>query len=244
MRLYDEIIAETKWLLEGFSGRDLPVGADAPPEALNWPDGGKAQMILRSDMAYELGAGALPAVGNTLLTADASLVPEDCITIYGEDLGEITADRAYARIALVRVAEDAMGSGEQLYESVKNIGYFRYHIFPEGFMLRVSAANDRESVRISRDALTRGLDFTAIGNRMIRQLHLFREVEAVHLIFFTDPTIPYEKLADGLRRTKQITGAIDHMLKDVNMDCDACGLQEVCDEVEGLREVHFGIAAE
>ena len=34
------------------------------------------------------------------------------------------------------------------------------------------------------------------------------------------------------------------MLKDVNMDCGSCGLQEICDEIEGLREMHFGMSEE
>ena len=36
----------------------------------------------------------------------------------------------------------------------------------------------------------------------------------------------------------------NHALKDVNMDCGSCGLQEICDEIEGLREMHFGMSEE
>lgn len=34
------------------------------------------------------------------------------------------------------------------------------------------------------------------------------------------------------------------MLKDVNTDCSSCGLEGVCDEVEDLRKMHFGISKE
>ena len=37
-----------------------------------------------------------------------------------------------------------------------------------------------------------------------------------------------------------LTKAIDHIFKNVIMDCQACSLQEICDEVEGMRELHFG----
>ena len=100
------------------------------------------------------------------------------------------------------------------------------------------------SVRVEAEALNEGLNFTAIGNAMLRALHLHKEVEAVRIIFVTDPKVDYGRLQDGLKKTKQITATIDHMLKDVNMDCGSCGLQEICDEIEGLREMHFGMSEE
>ena len=178
------------------------------------------------------------------MTTETDLVGEDEIILIGKDLPQITEDTPYARIALVRVAEDSIGTGDKLYNTIQNIGYFRYHIYPKGFMLRVSSSNDRESVRVAADALEEGLNFTAIGNAMQKALHLHKEVEAVKIIFITDPGADYAGLQEGLKKTKQITATIDHMLKDVNMDCGSCGLQEICDEVEGLREMHFGMSEE
>ena len=244
MRLYDEIIHDILTSLEKQDKHILPVGAAADPVSRDWQDAGKAMMILQSDMAYELGGHNLPAVGNTLVTTGKDFVPEDEIILIGKDLPEITEDTPYARIALVRVAEDSIGTGDRLYNTIRNIGYFRYHIYPKGFMLRVSSSNDRESVRVEAEALNEGLNFTAIGNAMLRALHLHKEVEAVSIIFVTDPKVDYGRLQDGLKKNKQITATIDHMLKDVNMDCGSCGLQEICDEIEGLREMHFGMSEE
>ncbi len=113
--------------------------------------------------------------------------------------------------------------------------------FPSGFMLRVSSSLARESVRVENRALSKGLNFTAVGNAFLKALHLYKEVEAVKIIFITDPAVDYSKLNIGVKKTGEITAAIDYMLKDVNMDCSSCGLQEICDEVEELREMHFGI---
>lgn len=244
MRLYDEIIRDILTFLGEQDAHILPVGAAADPVSRDWQDAGKAMMILQSDMAYELGGHNLPAVGNTLVTTGKDFVPEDEIILIGKDLPEITEDTPYARIALVRVAEGSIGTGDRLYNTIRNIGYFRYHIYPKGFMLRVSSSNDRESVRVEAEALNEGLNFTAIGNAMLRALYLHKEVEAVRIIFVTDPKVDYGRLQDGLKKTKQITATIDHMLKDVNMDCGSCGLQEICDEIEGLREMHFGMSEE
>lgn len=244
MKLYDEIISDILASLDKKDVKRLPVGNDADPVSRDWHDAGKAMMILQSDMAYELGGHNLPAVGNTLVTTETNLVPQDEIVLVGKDLPELTEDCPYARISLVRVSEDCIGTGNKLYNTIQNIGYFRYHIYPLGFMLRVSSSNDRESVRVAKEALERGLNFTAIGNTMQRALHLHKEVETVKIIFITDPKVDYARLQDTVKRAKQITSTIDHMLKDVNMDCNSCGLQEICDEVEGLREMHFGISKE
>ena len=113
MRLYDEIIHDILTSLEKQDKHILPVGAAADPVSRDWQDAGKAMMILQSDMAYELGGHNLPAVGNTLVTTGKDFVPEDEIILIGKDLPEITEDTPYARIALVRVAEDSIGTGDR-----------------------------------------------------------------------------------------------------------------------------------
>ena len=52
MKLYDEIIDGWSALLKDFSLRSLPLSG-------LWPDTGERNMILRSDMAYELGGGSI-----------------------------------------------------------------------------------------------------------------------------------------------------------------------------------------
>ena len=61
MKLYDEIIDGWYALLKDFPIRSLPLSG-------LWPDTGERNMILRSDMAYELGGGSLPALGATAVT--------------------------------------------------------------------------------------------------------------------------------------------------------------------------------
>ena len=239
MRLYDEVIEriqrefreyadEKDWQL-----RELPVGES------DWKDVSDRSMILRSDMAYELGSGTLPAIGSTIITAEENLVLKDRIFLVGKDLNELQADVPYARIALIRVREEALGEGEKLYKAVRDLEHTRYHFYPEGFMMRVSASRNRESVRIGKEALVKGLDFTKTGNRMITAFHRHPEVEAVELYYVTADSFDYKELEKNTKEAEEITKTIDHILKNVIMDCKACSLQKVCDEVEGLRELHF-----
>lgn len=233
MKIYDETIRKIQTLLEEKKSRALTVGDTG------WPEVSDRSMILRSDMAYELGGEGLPAIGCTLITADEALVPGDAVTLLGRDLPEIQRDVPYARIALVRVAADTLGEGQALYQAVRALEYTRYHFYPEGFMMRVSASRQKETVRIGKDALKKGLNFTKTGNRMISAFHRNVSVEAVHIYYVTQEEYDYRALEGYAREAEDITKAIDHIFKGAVMDCGACGLQKICDEVEGLKALHF-----
>lgn len=233
MKLYDETIQKLKTLLETDRSRGLPLGETG------WPQVCDRSMILRSDMAYELGGEGLAALGCTLATVDETLVPRDAVTLLGRDLPQIRRDAPYARIAIVRMAGDGLGEGQTLYGTIRALEYTRYHFYPEGFMMRVSASRHRESVRIGKDALAKGLDFARTGNGMISAFHRNPSVEAVHIYYVTEETFDYKALEQCAGEAEKITGTIDHIFKNAVMDCGACGLRKVCDEVEGLRELHF-----
>lgn len=237
MKLYDPIISNILTLCKQASSRKLPVGH------VDWPDLGKENLIFRQDMAYELGGSGdrYFALGATAVTDDPALVREDEIVLIGKDLPEITADTSYARIALVRVAPDTLGEGNALYNAVKQMEYVRYHVNPEGFMTRVSLMNGTESARVSKKALEKGLTFTQVGNLMLRQFHKNARIVSVKLIFITDPCFPFSALKEAVRETEKITRAIDHILKNGMTDCDRCSLQKVCEEVEGMKALHFNM---
>ena len=233
MKLYDETIKCIMSSLEGALLKQLDI-ANA-----NWADAGDHNLILRADMAYELGGGTCPAVSAMGVTASTELVPADEVYLFGPDLSEIKADQPYARIALVRVAEDSLGDGNVLYNAIRKIEYVRYHINPEGYMTRISASNGREPVRVSREAIEGGLGFAQVGKLFLDKYHENKNIEAVKLIFITQPDFDYKALAEQSRQLEGITGAIDHIFKNVMMDCGSCSLQKICDEVEGLRDLHF-----
>lgn len=235
MKLYDETIKEWLKILDSLQGRELD-----EKKGEDWKDIGNANMILRSDMAYELGGNHLPALSGMTLTADTSLVPRDEVLLYGKDLGEIHEDTPYARLAVLRVKEDSMGEGNALYQAIRKMEYTKYHLNPEGFMMRISAASQREMVRVGKTALEKGLGFEQVGKLFLQSYHKNPQVEAVKLVFITLSDFPYEELEIYIKKAEEITKAIDHILKNLSMDCNVCSLKQICDEVEGMKELHFG----
>ena len=47
---------------------------------------------------------------------------------------------------------------------------------------------------------------------------------------------PYAKTADD------ITKSLTHILDGLATDCGHCDFKKVCDEVEGMKEMHLGMA--
>lgn len=238
MQLYDSIITSVEGLCSSFPSQSIPISIE------NWRDTGKDNLIFRQDMAYELGGNdaATYALGMTAVTENMDLSDE--ILLIGKDLPQIHADVPYARIALIQVKKGTLGQGNSLYNAIKKMEFVRYHVNPEGFMTRVSLINSRESARVSKAALKKGLTFSHVGTGMLKEYHKNPNIIGVKLIFITDPEFPFHKLSELTRQSDRITKAIDHILGTGMTDCNACSLQKICSEVEGMKELHFGLTSQ
>ena len=96
MQLYDqEILKFQKIIMKYPKKRNGTVKA--------WQMSEQEELILRSDMAYELGGGIMPAASALGFTVSKELVPTDEIICVGPDLAEIHQDMAYARMTFVRL---------------------------------------------------------------------------------------------------------------------------------------------
>ena len=49
-----------------------------------------------------------------------------------------------------------------------------------------------------------------------------------------------EKLTPNAGKVDAITKTLTHILDGLPTDCGHCSLKPVCDEVEGMRELHLG----
>lgn len=231
MNLYNECFEGVESLISSHSFKKLKY-TPSP----KWEDVGQNQLIFQKDMAYELGSSKYPAISSIALTDSAESVPEDEIYLCGKDINEIKADTPFARIALIRVNSEGMGSGDKLYQTIRKIEYTRYHFNPDGYMIRISALSHRESARISKKAVKNGLDFATVGSMFIDAYKKQPQVEAVKLIFVTDVDFPYNELDAVMQKSEKITKALDHIMRDLKMDCHSCKLKDVCEEVEKLVE--------
>ena len=235
MELYNALIENTREIL---SKGKAKVWDCKPSKA--WPDLGAAELVLQSDAAYELGALGLGSSNYICTTTSSELVSKDQIMLYGPDLKEIRKDVPFARIVLLRVGV-LEGEDEEVYRALKDIEFCKYHVYPEGYMVRMSPESHREQIRVSKKAIKKGINFEAVGNRYIEAYKKDPNVLNVTVIFVTDPSIDFKALHENAKKADAITGTLTHIMEGLPTDCSVCQLKDICDEVEGMKELHFGI---
>ena len=235
MELFNSLFRDTEALLEkgspkvwDYSERDC------------WIDIGSSELVLQKDAAYELGASGRGSANYVLFSSSPELVSRDQILLYGPDLKDIKGDCDFARIVLLRVGvlDD---DDEQVYRILKDIEFAKYHVYPEGYMVRMSPESYREQVRVSKKALKKGIGFQAIGNSYIKAYKKDVNVLNATVIFVTAPGFDYEQMKGIAKKANDVTNTLTHILEGLPTDCSVCSLKDICDEVEGMKELHFGV---
>jgi hypothetical protein len=174
-------------------------------------------------------------------------------------LSEIQGNEDFMRITLLQIKdEDSNGgglTGDALYNRLEQIKLTKYRVSPKGYMLRTSTGN-REKVRVSKDVARKG-SFSQIGSAYMQAYKKLDYVEHVTILFIVghagdsvgngagtsagDSSL-YDALSKIASRKAEITDTIDHILKGFMVnDCNSCSAKELCDEVEGLREIHQSV---
>ena len=223
MNFFDSLISDVFSLSEKLTKRDFPLS-----ETL-WPDTGYSQVILQRDTAFELDG-----TGFNLVT---SAQVDEGITVIGDDLISIKKSRKFARVCLVQIEDEE--DQQKAYNLIRKIEYVKYHHFPEGYMIRTSSRSHKEAVRVSKKAVGGGISFQKIGSLLISKYKENPAVKAVRVIYITDEGADYRELEDLAKKNNSITETLNHIMNSVKFDCDSCNLKPICDEVEGMKELHF-----
>ena len=235
MELYNSLIKDTEAQLEKL---DKKAWDYSPADC--WKDTGSSELVLQRDAAYELGAQGRGSANYVLFTSSSELVNEDKVILIGPDMGQIKGDCDFARIVLLQVGvlDD---DDEAVYRTLKDIEFSKYHVYPEGYMIRMSPESSREQVRVSRQALKQGISFKTVGNRYVAEYKKDANVLKATVIFITDPKADYEALQAMAKKASAVTGTLTHILEGLPTDCSVCALKDICDEVDGMKELHFGV---
>lgn len=228
MKFFDSIIDDALALIS-----DFPQISYERSEKKAWKDVGCNQVVLQRDSAYELSGTGFNLVTSSEIT--------DGIIVVGNELVQIKGNCSFARISLIQI--DETEDEQQAYNLIRKIEYVKYHCFPDGYMMRTASRSNKEAVRVAKYAIRAGIDFEAVGNLFINKYKENPRVRGVKMIFVTAPNADYSAVSELAEKSNAITKALNHVMNSVNFDCDTCNLKAVCDEVEGMRELHFGNAS-
>ncbi len=224
MDFFDSLIEKTYSLTESCQKKEYAFNKDN-----TWQDVGYSQVILQRDTAFELNGTGFCLVSEK---------PTDFKTVViGKELGEIKSDTSFSRIAVISV--DDCGDGQQAYDLIKKIEYVKYHFFPDGYMIRSSSSSFKEGVRVSKKALKNGISFEKIGNLMLEKYKAIPSVSGATVYFITDENVDYRQMKLIAEKNREITEALNQVMNNLEFDCASCNLKPICDEVEGMRELHF-----
>lgn len=235
MELYNALIRAVRAQLTGTPRRWDYSADDA------WADNGESELVMLRDAAFELGGSGNPSANFTCVTSDEALVPRDEILLYGKDLPQLSGDVSFARLVFLQVDEVLGEDDEATFQAIRDMEFVKYHVFPKGYMVRISSESNREQVRLSRDALRGGVSFRGIGARYIAAYHKNPHVRRVQVVFLTDQSA-VAVLSQLAKKVDDVTKTLTHILEGLPTDCGSCSLKPICDEVEGMREMHFGKA--
>lgn len=235
MELYNSLIKETKALTD-----KLPAQVWAYDEKAAWPENSSSELVLQKDAAYELGASGKGSANYVLFTSNEELGGKDQVILCGRDLKDIKGDCDFARIVLLRIGvlDD---DDEAVYRTLRDIEFAKYHVYPQGYMVRISPESYREQVRVSREAVRKGISFQALGNSYITEYKKNPNVINATVIFLTDPAADYAAFKALAKKSADVTGTLTHIFEGLPTDCSVCALKDICDEVEGMKELHFGV---
>ena len=237
MELFKSLFHDTAALLEGSRATVW----DYEPSAA-WRDIGNSELVLQKDAAFELGASGRGSANYVLFSSSAELVNKDQVLLYGQDLKDIRGDCDFARIVLLRVGV-LEGDDEKVYRTLKDIEFAKYHVNLEGYMVRMSPESYREQVRLSREAIRKGISFKNVGNSYIKAYKQDENVLNATVIFITKPGLDYAAMKTIAKKAGDVTGTLTHILEGLPTDCSVCSLKGICDEVEGMKELHFGVGS-
>lgn len=200
------------------------------------PTSDSSSLILLKDTAFELGGSDKPCVASTVVTDDIPL--ENKVYVIGKELADIKADCNYAKIVLISL-DDAPEEEQEIFDLVKSLEYVKYKQNVDGFMMRASTMLHREQVRVAKSAIKKGLSFEKLGATTIKAYLEKPSVKAVSVIYVADANMDFAPLEEYCTHTSEILKAFNHILDNVLVDCAHCNLREICDEVEGMKELHF-----
>lgn len=200
------------------------------------PTSDSSSLILLKDTAFELGGSDNPCVSATVVT-DAIPIKNQVIVL-GKELKDIKHDCNYAKLVLISL-DDAPEDEQGIFDLVKSLEYAKYKENVDGVMMRASTMLNREQVRVSKSAIKSGMSFERLGATTIKTYLSKPAVKAVTVIFVADSDIDFGVLQDFSLHTKEILKAFNHILDNVLVDCAHCNLKAICDEVEGMKELHF-----
>ncbi len=231
MDLFDSYIASIDTLLGGYPSRRFAYCKDKDWEVKEFPG-----FIMQKESKLELGGGDCASLGVSVTSSTIDISNETLLI--GDDLDTLNGNVPFIKIVFIKT-KNIEGGEQEIYNAIKQMEYTKYNVNIVGFMARASSINMREEVRVSKKDVKKGLSFERVGNTLINHYLDNDNVEAVKIVFITKDIKEFDDLCKIARTITNAQDALNHIMDNVIIDCNHCNLKTICDEVEGMRDMHI-----
>ena len=205
-------------------------------EKISWPKTGNSHVIFEENTAIELGHPQTGSLAFMLWTESPGRVNDERITVIGPDLHEIKERQSpFGKIMLLR----CHGFNEEnTRDRYTELDMLRHQLRLKDYMLRAISQDMIEWSRISRRGMKAGFSFQVLGTELIREYKKPDYVDEAEIIFITSGEDDLQEIKPVAEKTSRVIEAMNSIFDNLELDCAACSFQDICDEIDGLREMH------
>ena len=229
MNIFDSFVYKTEEILSEY---EMFVSV----ETASWPIEEKAQFIMERDTAVELGGYPKDSI-NLLLSSSSFDMCNNSVIIVGDgevDL-KVKSHISFGKIVLLKTREVP---DDEVYEFTQKLQISEVKFNLNGVMQRSSSERFFTNLRISKQAIEEGFSLPKYGNAVCEHFKRMDAVECVKVILILGESLLYKQLLPIAEDVKKVTIALNTIFDGIDMECGSCNLNEICDEVEGLRRIH------
>ncbi len=227
MKIFDEYIKQTLNILESYEKKPL-VDQGACLGLVK-----KSIFMMEKDMAVELGG--YPKESINLILATSEMDFEEGVFMLGDADLTSSDHLSFGKVVLL-LTEDI--PDDKLYDFTQETLLKDVSLKFEDVMLRTSPAHYYTNLRISKKAMRNGFSFDKMASTVRAEFEKIPNVKKAQVLLIAGDSPVYRQLLPIAENVKEVTVALNHIFDGIDMDCGSCVWNELCDEVEGLRELH------
>ena len=184
-------------------------------------------------MAVELGG--YPKESINLILASSDMDFDEGVFIIGDADLNGSDHLAFGKVVFLQTEDVA---DDKVYDFTQETLLKDVSLKFEDVMLRTSPAHYYTNLRISKKAMQNGFSFDRMASTVQAEFKKIPNVKKVQVILIAGDSPLYKQLLPVAENVKDVTVALNHIFDGIDMDCGSCMWNELCDEVEGLRELH------
>ena len=227
MDIFDSLIKDTLNVLDNYSM--VPLDEKAAP----WDILDKNIYLFDKETAFELGGYPKESV-NMLIQSSNSFL-NGFYVIGDERLINKEKHLSFGKIVLLRIKDI---ESDKIYDFTQDVLLKDAKSHFKDVMTRASSKHYYINYKVSKNALKQGFSFSSIAQAIKKQFMQIDAVEDVSVVFIVGDSNIYKELLPIVEKAKEVTLTLNHIFDGVDMDCHACNMNDICNEVQGLRKLH------